>query len=213
MGARDWMLFYASDDVSKVLRAHPRLDRTTTRALVERLYSDHGIREIADGTLSEDANPPEGEVYAACFPGLSIVCTRDAAGDAPTELPPRFLAEARAAGQTLYLHAQHSVVDFFAYGIWTPDGTLRRAFSLSADDGVIEDIGTPLPFEEKYLAGDPEFMVDLDEEDECPFPFHPLDLANAALRALFGFVYEGAYEPDDPDLDQVVLAGYAVTYR
>lgn len=210
MGAKDWMLFYASDDVSKVLRASPEIDREATEALVSRLYPSHDIRPIADGSLSF-GNPPDGEVYAAVFPGLSIVCTWEAANDAPTDLHPRFLRE--AAGRTLYLHAMHSVVDFFAYAIWSPDGTVRRAYSLSPDSGVIEDIGTPLPFEEKYLAGDQEFLESLDEDDEYPFRFHPLDLAEAALRSLFGFNYEGMYEDDDPDLEEIVLAGYAVTPR
>jgi hypothetical protein len=211
MGAKDWMLFYASDDVSKVLHSSPKIDREATSALVQRLYPWHDIRPIADGSLFEDANPPRGEVYAAVYPGLSIVCTQDAAGDVPTELGARFIRE--AAGRTLYLHTMHSVVDFFAYAIWSPDGTLRRAFSLSPDSGVIEDIGTPLPFEEKYLNGDPEFLEDLDEDDDYPFRFHPLDLAEAALRALFGFNFEGPFLEGDPYLDDVVLAGYAVTPR
>lgn len=138
MGAKDWMLFYASDDVSKVLRAAPKIDREATAAFVERLYP---------------------------------------------------------------------------YAIWEPDGTLRRAYSLSPDSGVIADVGTHLPFEEKYRAGDPEFLESLDSDDEYPFRFHPLDLAEAALRELFGFNYEGAYEDDDPELEDVVLAGYAVTPR
>ncbi|HUQ60552.1 DUF6928 family protein [Lentzea sp.] len=210
MGAKDWMLFYASDDVSTILRSSPKIDREATAALVGRLYPSHDIRPIADGSL-DHGNPPEGEVYAAVLPGLSIVCTWDAANDAPTDLPQRFVRE--AAGRTLYLHAMHSVVDFFAYAIWEPDGTVRRSFSLSPDSGVIEDIGAPLPFEEKYLAGDQEFLESLDEDDEYPFRFHPLDLAEAALRALFGFNYEGVYEDDDPALEEIVLAGFAVTPR
>lgn len=210
MGAKDWMLFYASDDVSKVLRSSPKIDREATTALVERLYQGHDIRPIADGSLYL-GNPPEGEVYAGVFPGLSIVCTWEAANDAPTDLSPRFVRE--AAGRTLYLHAMHSVVDFFAYAIWSPDGSVRRSFSLSPDSGVIEDIGTPLPFEEKYLAGDPEFIETLDEDDDYPFRFHPLDLAEAALRALFGFNYEGMWEDDDPALEKIVLSGFAVTPR
>ncbi|MDX8143720.1 hypothetical protein SK854_16455 [Lentzea sp. BCCO 10_0061] len=210
MGAKDWMLFYASDDVSKVLRAAPKIDREATAAFVERLYPSHDIRPIEDGNLHY-GNPPEGKVYAGVFEGLSIICTRDAAGDSYTDLPEQFVNE--AAGRTLYLHAMHSVVDFFSYAIWAPDGTVRRAYSLSPDSGVIADVGTPLRFEEKYLAGDPEFLESLDSDDEYPFRFHPLDLAEAALRALFGFNYEGAYEDDDPELEDVVLAGYAVTPR
>ena len=98
MGAKDWMLFYASDDVSKVLRSSPKIDREATTALVERLYQGYDIRPIADGSLYL-GNPPEGEVYAGVFPGLSIVCTWEAANDAPTDLSPRFVRE--AAGRTL----------------------------------------------------------------------------------------------------------------
>ncbi|WP_428834281.1 DUF6928 family protein [Lentzea roselyniae] len=124
----------------KVLRASPKIAREATSALIQRLYPSHEIHPIADGCL-DAANPPKGEVYAAVFPGLAIVCTRDAANDAPTHLPPHFVRE--AAGRTLYLHAMHSVVDFFADAIWEPGGTLRRSFSLSPDSGVIEDIVLP----------------------------------------------------------------------
>ena len=41
------------------------------------------------------------------------------------------------------------------------------------------------------------------------FPFHPLQLAEAALRALFGFNYEGPCRDDDLDLERIVLAGFA----
>jgi ABC-type phosphate transport system substrate-binding protein len=30
--------------------------------------------ELPDGTLSEQANPPDYHVYAGCFPGLAVVC-------------------------------------------------------------------------------------------------------------------------------------------
>jgi hypothetical protein len=40
-------------------------------------------------------------------------------------------------------------------------------------------------------------------------PFHPLELAEAALRALFGVTCEGRCENDDPDLERIVLAGFA----
>jgi hypothetical protein len=52
---------------------------------------------------------------------------------------------------------------------------------------------------------------DPDEQDEYPLPFHPLELAEDALRTLFGFNYEGFYFDDDPDKEAIVLAGYFVT--
>jgi hypothetical protein len=35
-------------------------------------------------------------------------------------------------------------------------------------------------------------------------------MSEDALRALFGFNFEGEYVEDDPDLDKVVLAGFVV---
>jgi hypothetical protein len=104
----------------------------------------------------------------------------------------------------------HSVVDWFAYAVWPDDGTLLRALSLAPDSGIIEDTGTPLAFEEPYWAGDRPAIIDDDDRPPYPFPSHPIELAEGALRALFGFNYEGARLDDDPDLERIVLAGFAV---
>ncbi len=86
----------------------------------------------------------------------------------------------------------HSVVDWFAFAIW--DGqTLCRSLSVSPDSGILENIGEPLEFERSYWAGerpavDPE---DDDPDEPYPLPFHPLELGESALAALFGFVLEG----------------------
>lgn len=203
MGAKDWMIVYADGDVGSILRKALPSDRVEARAVVERLYPDHEITEIADGNLDDNANPSDGEVYVGCFDGLTIVCTGDVALDSPSWLAERFRAEAR--GRTLYLHAMHSVVDWGAFAVWSPDGTLRRALSLSPDSGIIQNIGEPFEFEAPYWAG--ERPVD----DEYPLPFHPLDLAEDALRAFFGFNFEGVFLPDQPELEDVVLVGFTVT--
>jgi hypothetical protein len=106
----------------------------------------------------------------------------------------------------------HSVVDWFAFGIWNGDGSLRRSLSLSPDSGVIENLGTPLAFEAAYWAGEKAVEVD-GGESPYSLPFHPLELAEDTLRNLFGFNYEGPYLNDDPDLDDVVLAGFALVAR
>jgi hypothetical protein len=207
VGAKDWMLFYSEGDIRAILQSAPPLDRAATGALVRRLHPGARVSEIEDGDLFAQANPPDHYVYAGCFPGLTVVCTGEVGLDRPSELDRRFLNE--AAGRTVYLHAMHSVVDWFAYAIWNGDGSLWRALSLSPDHGVMEDIGVPLAFEAPYWTGD--HPVD-DEEDEpsYPLPFHPLELAEDALRALFGFNYEGHYLDDDPDLEKIVLAGFLV---
>ena len=153
----------------------------------------------------EQANPPGDYVYAGCFPGLTIVCTGATALSRPSQLHQRFLDE--AAGRTLYLHVMDSVVDWFAYALW-PGGALRRALSLSPASGIIENIGTPPAFEEPYWAG--ERPTGAGKEPAYPFPFHPIALAEGALRALFGFNFQGVCLTDDPDLEDIVLAGFAM---
>lgn len=199
MGYKDWLVWYADAgvDAPALLRSRPPLDREATRALVERLHPGWQLKEIADGSL-DDLNPPEGEVYAGCFPGLTIVCTHEIMADYTSFVERRLLPEWR--GHTVYLHATHSVVDFFGYEIWAPDGTRIRALSVSPDDGIIENIGVPLPFEEPYWAG--EHVL----SEPYPLPFHPGDLGEEALETFLGLPY------GDDDLDPAIipLAGFAV---
>lgn len=207
MGAKDWMLLYADGEIAPILQSAPALDRDATRALVRRLYPGRRMTEIADGTLLEQANPDGDRVYAGCFPGLTVVCTIEAALDQPSRLDQRFLAE--ACGRRVYLHAMHSVVDWFAYAIWSGDGTLLRALSLSPLSGMAEDWGSRLGFEEPYWSGQ-QPVTGAESGEPYPFPFHPLELAEAALRALFGFNYEGVCRESDPDLERIVLACFAL---
>jgi hypothetical protein len=200
------MLMYAAGDVRAALKAAPALDRAATRAFVARLHPRHELTDLDDGTLFEDVNPPKGRVYAACFDGLTVLCTSEVGIDHPSRIDRRFVDV--AGGRTVYLHAMHSVVDWFAYAIWR-GGELTRALSLSPDSGTLENIGEPLPFEHAYWAGEHPLERDPGEEP-YPLPFHPLELAEDALRALFGFNYEGQTQPDDPDLESIPLAGFAV---
>lgn len=130
MGARNAILMYvdAGTDVRAVLQAAPPPDREATRSLVERLYPSRRVVPIGDGDLEQNSHPPTNQVYAACFPGLSVVCTEDASLGCPSRLAEPFLAEAK--GRTLYLHARFGSVDWFGYAIREPDGTLRRSLSL-----------------------------------------------------------------------------------
>ena len=205
MGAKDWFICYADGNVPSVLEARRDFDRAGTDALVRRLFASREVVADEDGTLA-NANPDDDTVYAAVWPGATIVCTSAVALDRPTQLDARFLVE--GAGRTVYVHAMHSVVDWFAFGVWGPDGTLQRALSVSGgDEEIIENIGEPLPFERPFWAGD---FPATDDEDDYPFPFHPLELGEAALDNLFGFVLEGYTGKPAGSVDpfDVTLAGF-----
>ncbi len=78
----------------------------------------------------------------------------------------------------------HSVVDWLAFAVWE-DGRLVRSLSLSSDDGVMEDVGDPMPFEAAYWGGEYPVPHDPEWSDEpYPLPFHPLELGEVALGAL-----------------------------
>ena len=203
MGSKTWMLVYSDEDARQVLQTGPVLDRDATEALVKKLFPTEKWEPLDDVSLVY-TNPPDGQLIIGSFPGLSVVATTEVALDYPSRLAKRFLDP--ALGRRVCLHAMHSVVDWFAYATWV-DGTLQRSLSLSPDSGVMEDIGTPLPFEAPYWAGqhpasDPE---DEDEDDRYPFVFHPLDLGQAALVALFGYQLEGTVDPSHLDADRVPL--------
>jgi hypothetical protein len=212
MGAKDWMVFYAERDVPSVLRERPMLDGEATERLVERLFPGHTVTALDDVSLL-DGNPPDDEVYAAVWPGAMVVCSGELGIDRPSSLDRRFIEV--GAGRTIYLHAMHSVVDWFAFAMWGSDGRLRRALSLSPDSGIVENIGDPLPFEEPFWAGDRPAVDPEDDDDEDPYPFafHPLELGEEALGTLFGFVYEGPASVDTIDPEDVTLAAFALKPR
>ncbi|MEU0810587.1 hypothetical protein [Streptomyces sp. NPDC005970] len=179
--------------------------------MMRRLYPGWVIEESDAGSnLGEGVYPRDGTACAASWPGVEIVCDRSVMIDSPSRLPEHLVAA--SAGRRLILHAMHSVVDWFAFAVWD-DGRLIRSLSLSPDDGIIENIGEPFPFELPYWAGErPADVVPWPDEDDEPYPlpFHPLELGEDALRALCGFIQEGRPEPDDVDADGIELHGFRV---
>jgi hypothetical protein len=206
MGAKDALLVFTDGDAAEVLRARPALDREAALGVARRLYPQAEVTLLADGTLGANSLPEEGEIYVAGFPGLTIVSILESAGDYPSRTP--LVMRGAVATRFAYAHSMHSAVDWFAYAIWD-DARLVRALSLAPEDGIIENVGPPLPFERPYWAG--EFPVEVDEgEKPYPFPFHPLDLGEAALRELLGFTFEGPVRDDDPDPWDIPMAGFRI---
>lgn len=188
MGSKSCTLIYTDGEAREVLRAKPTLDRDSALRLAHSLFPSERHTLLPDvdiGTLY----PPDDELTVASFKGVSIICAQEFALDRPSQLPVEYLE--KAGTQTVYLHAMHSVVDWFAYAVWQ-NGKLVRSLSLSPDDGILEDIGDKLPFELPYWSGHhPVGDPDEAPEHRYPLPFHPLELAEVALLEFVGYQLEG----------------------
>ncbi|WP_200958826.1 DUF6928 family protein [Nocardioides sp. Root190] len=207
MGAKCWMVVYADGPVAPRLRGELELDEEATEALVARLHPGARLTGLGYGDVLDNANPPDKEAWAAVYDGVAIVCTSRVAQDRPSDIDPTIVKA--MPGRTTHVAAMHSVVDWFAFATWSPTGELVRSLSVSPDDGVIENVGDPLPFEGPYWAGEHP-VVDDDEDDEYPLPFHPLELAEDALGHLFGFCFEGIAPPGAPDIEDLTLLGFRI---
>lgn len=204
MGAKTAMLAYvdAGSDPVTILKSGPVLDRAACRATLAALYPSQTFRPLPDRELS-DVYPPGGEICIGCFPGLTIIATRRIISD-PSEFDQRYLDFAN--GRKMLYHLMISTVSAFSYGVWE-QGSLARGLTVDADNGVGEDIGAPLAFELPYWAGEHRYE---DEDQDEDAPFHPLDLANAALLALFGYTLEGDISPEEVAPEAIPLMCFAL---
>ena len=199
------MLVYSDGDAREALARKPALDRDATAKFVAKLFPGEKLKPIGDGDLCY-TNPPDNEIYAGCFGDVSVVAAAEFGIDYPSRLPPRFIAA--GGGGTVTLHAMHSVVDWFAFARWT-GGRRVRSLSLSPDSGILEDIGPKLPFEEPYWAGKHSALCEEEDQADYPFPFHPLELGEAALYALFGYHLEGPAISTPVEPESIPLVKYA----
>jgi Family of unknown function (DUF6928) len=210
MGAKTALLAFAEGDIRVALAGAGDSDPERTEALVRRVHVGYDIEPDEDGTLLDDVYPPDDRTYAIAVDGLELLCDRRFMLDRPSELPEHLLE--LGAGRRIVLHGMHSVVDWLAFAVWE-NGTLVRSLSLSPDGGVMENIGEPYAFEQPYWAGEHPVkeVPGWPSKGPYPLPFHPLDLGEEALRALFGFIVEGHTMPDDIDAEEVALYGFQVT--
>lgn len=202
MGAKTWMLVIADSDVQAQL-AKGQIDRAETARVASVLFPKEKLTPLADGSLISTC-PPRKELCIGCFPGVEIIAADEFAIDYPSKLATHFLRH--AGPRTVYLHAMHSVVDWFAFAVWQ-NGQLMRSLSVAPDSGVIEDIGNRMDFELPYWDGKhPAAQAEgEDKTTPYPLPFHPLDLGEAALRCLFGYQLEGDVEATPLDADNTPL--------
>ncbi len=203
MGAKTWMLVCSDIPAKAALSIKPELDRAKAAAVANQMFRGETLEPIEDSSL-EFTSPPDNEIYIGCYKDITIVAAKEFGIDYPSKLPTAFLKVCN--GKYMYLHAMHSVVDWFAYAVWE-NSKLVRSLSLSPDSGILENIGGKLPFEEPYWAGEHP-VFEPGEEEEYPFVFHPLELGEAALSSLFGYVLEGVPESENINPAEIKLLGF-----
>jgi hypothetical protein len=210
MGAKTALLAFADGDIRPALLGATRLERTDVEGLVCQIHPGYLVASADDGTLSDDLYPPDDITYATVLAGAELFCDRRLVLDRPSELPEHLLNA--GAGRRIIMHGMHSVVDWLCFAVWEK-GRLVRSLSLSPGRGIQENIGEPYDFELPYWAGEHPVnpVPGWPNQQPYPLPFHPLDLGEDALRALFGFIVEGYPHPDDIDAEAVHLYGFRVT--
>jgi hypothetical protein len=204
MGAKTAMLAIADGDPIAILKSKPALDRDACLATLRTLFPGERFRPLPDGDLS-DTYPRGSNLHIGCYPGLTILADDSVVTEA-SGLKRRFLDFAN--GRTMIQHIMFSTMDSFAYGIWKK-GELRRSLSIDAK-GIAEDIGARRPFEEPFWAG--EHRMEDDDADPAyagGAPFHPLELAEAALLDLFGYQLEGIIGADEVKPETIPMMRFA----
>jgi hypothetical protein len=203
MGAKTALLAFADGDLRPALLSARPSARAEAEVLVRKVFSGYDVALVGDSTL-DVTYPPDDITCVTVLPGVELLCDSRLVLDRPSELPAHLLRA--GAGRRIVMHGMHSVVDWLCFAVWE-NGELVRSLSLSPDGGIIENIGEPFDFERPYWDGEHPFepVPGWSDQDPYPLPFHPLELGEEALRAMFGFVIEGRPGPDDIDASAVHL--------
>jgi len=105
------MLVYANGDPRVALGRKPSLDAEASLRLAGSLFPGERLAESGRGDLT-DTDPPDNEIYLGQFGDVAVVAAREFGIDNPSRIAQHFLTAAPFADA--YLHAMHSVVDWFA---------------------------------------------------------------------------------------------------
>lgn len=205
MGAKAWFVAYFEDDPKAALAKGPKLDMAASRALAERLFPDAILAQMENGRLGELC-PEANEILVGSYGALRIVAHKELVKERPSTIDDRWVDP--AFGRFAYVHLIHSVVDWFAFGLWR-DGRLIRSLSVAPDGDVSEDIGDPLGFEAPFWDGKHPVTAEVDDQP-YPLPFHPLEMAEESMLQRFGFQFERIKKDWICDPYEIPIAAYSM---
>jgi hypothetical protein len=210
LGAKTALLAFTDADLIPVLRHATACGVAEAEEVVRLAHPGFDVVRMGESTLFDWPYPPDDITYATVLAGAEVLCDRRLVFNRPSDLPPHL--RAAGIGRRIIMHGMHSGVDWLCFAVWE-DGELVRSLSLSPDSGIVENIGEPYAFELPFWAGAHPVVPGLELPDQGPYPlpFHPLELGEEALRALFGFVIEGTPDPVDLDAQTIALHGFRVT--
>jgi len=93
VGAKTALLVYTEQHPAELLRQTPALDREAARALVAATHPGRTGTATSTESLPDCVYPPDGVVYAGCFPGIDVLCDQQVTVDRPSsELAGHLLA-------------------------------------------------------------------------------------------------------------------------
>lgn len=194
-------------DPVAVLRGRPEPDPAAATALAGQLYGEHDVRPIMIGTLNGCAAPDRDEVYIGCYPGLTVVCTAEAALVRPTKLPDLLVRP--LASEHTYLVSFDSKLHWGAFAHWER-GEFRRSFSSTRVD-ILENEGLPMVWERPFWAGDhPVPWQAGDHPEPQSLPFDPPAFADAANDEWLTFRYRTPAAPGGLAPGDLAVCGFTL---
>jgi hypothetical protein len=201
MGAKAGLVFLGEGLPAAALQGPLRPDPARSAELAGTVLGGpvkaDGVRMLTEGGVW----PERGTICVAACEEFALIGYRELGPDRPSEIGTWI----EAVSPTASAHGvfMHSVVDYGAFAVWEA-GDLRRSVSFAADPGVMEDTGARYPFEEPFWTG----HRGLAHAPDHPLPFHPLDLAEEALLAFFGFGIERSSSVFTVDADSIALPAF-----
>jgi len=194
-------------DPAAVLCGRPEPDPAAAAALAGQLYAEHDVRPIMIGTLNGCAAPDRNEVYIGCYPGLTVVCTAEAALVRPTKLPDLLVRP--LASEHTYLVSFDATLRWGAFAHWER-GEFRRSFSSTRVD-ILENEGLPMVWERPFWAGDhPVPWQPGDRPEPQSLPFDPPAFADAANDEWLGFRYRTQAAPGGLVPGDLAVCGFTL---
>jgi hypothetical protein len=178
-----WSVALACSSVDGASRAFgPGLlqDPDGAAALARRLYPDHSVTETGDTVLDFALWPYEDELFVGAYSDALVVCDRRlfCVDDRARRLADE-IARALPGGSCGVL-VLHSVVSGCWFR-WYDGDQARRDVYVTADDGVVVDLGERLPAEAPFWTAVDEGGSDV----PLPFDYEEYGLA-LAREYLFG---------------------------